>query len=122
MTELPPERSMAHDLMSGLVSRQFRKDGGGATCGDRSEWTDTPTDKARKEKVCFIYDMIMNLVDVLLGLQTCKTCPHNQCYKISLSAGNLIDLLFVCNKAWLWCESEGLVLCIRAMLMTGTCN
>ena len=80
MTELPPERSTAHDLMSGLVSRQFRKDGGGATstCGDRSEWTDTPADKDRKEKVGLISDLVMTLVDVLLlwrplCLHTCET-------------------------------------------------
>ncbi|KAI0233946.1 GPALPP motifs-containing protein 1 [Lamellibrachia satsuma] len=50
MMELPPERSTAHNLLGGLVSRKFRKDGGGSTGGDRSEWTDTPADKERKEK------------------------------------------------------------------------
>ncbi|KAK2174127.1 hypothetical protein NP493_825g02019 [Ridgeia piscesae] len=49
MTELPPERSTAHNLMAGLVSRKFRKDAGGSTGGDRSEWTDTPADRERKE-------------------------------------------------------------------------
>ena len=51
MTELPPEHSTAHNLMAGLVSRKFRKDAGGSTGGDRSEWTDTPADRERKEAV-----------------------------------------------------------------------
>ena len=51
MTELPPERSTAHNLMAGLVSRKFRKDAAVSTGGDRSEWTDTPADRERKEAV-----------------------------------------------------------------------
>ena len=32
-----------------------------------------------------------------------------ECYKISRNVGNLIDILFFCNKACFWCESERLL-------------
>lgn len=46
MTELPPE--MGKNF--GLTGRTFSK-GGGPENKDRSEWTDTPVDKIKKEKV-----------------------------------------------------------------------
>lgn len=44
MTELPPEMGASF----GLTNRTFRKNA--APTGDRSEWTDTPADRERKQK------------------------------------------------------------------------
>lgn len=46
MTELPPE--MGKNF--GLTARTFSNKGAGSDDKDRSEWTDTPADKAKKEK------------------------------------------------------------------------
>ena len=46
MTELPPE--MGKNI--GVTARTFSK-GAGSEDKDRSEWTDTPADKLKKEKV-----------------------------------------------------------------------
>ena len=46
MTELPPE--MSKNI--GVTARTFSK-GAGSDDKDRSDWTDTPADKLKKEKV-----------------------------------------------------------------------
>lgn len=59
MTELPPAHALALGL--GSIPRKF-KSSEGPDMSDRSMWTDTPSDKLKKqkEKVFIIFDQLLN--------------------------------------------------------------